>query len=221
MMLMEQLRSIKKELGLEKDDKSALVQRWESVLLIIPKSGTGAVWNNVYESEHLTRALTLTHPTCCSGSRRGGTPWFSPHPCHPCHPYYPCHPCHHACCSGSRRGGTPRRRWRRWRSATSWPMSWSRCLGWSRWVVQLSPGATQPASAWQVGVWLGGGQQAPQLKLVLVFVCVQGVAQGEFLAWVHMEVEQRPATPPVKPTPPLSTSLPFPPLPPPCTSGKP
>lgn len=27
MMLMEQLRSIKKELGLEKDDKSALVQR--------------------------------------------------------------------------------------------------------------------------------------------------------------------------------------------------
>lgn len=27
MMLMEQLRSIKKELGLEKDDKSALLQR--------------------------------------------------------------------------------------------------------------------------------------------------------------------------------------------------
>lgn len=28
MLLMEQLKSIKRELGLEKDDKSALVQRW-------------------------------------------------------------------------------------------------------------------------------------------------------------------------------------------------
>jgi Lon-like ATP-dependent protease len=28
MLLMEQLKSIKKELGLERDDKSALLQRW-------------------------------------------------------------------------------------------------------------------------------------------------------------------------------------------------
>ena len=35
MMLMEQLRSIKKELGLEKDDKSALVQRCVSVSVCV------------------------------------------------------------------------------------------------------------------------------------------------------------------------------------------
>ena len=34
--LMEQLRSIKKELGLEKDDKSALLQRWG---LLAPADG--------------------------------------------------------------------------------------------------------------------------------------------------------------------------------------
>lgn len=33
--LMEQLRSIKKELGLEKDDKSALLQRCAPVLLLL------------------------------------------------------------------------------------------------------------------------------------------------------------------------------------------
>ena len=34
--LMEQLRSIKKELGLEKDDKSALLQRCASIIIMLP-----------------------------------------------------------------------------------------------------------------------------------------------------------------------------------------
>lgn len=41
MLLMEQLKSIKKELGLEKDDKSAVIQRWVRFRVRVGLAGAG------------------------------------------------------------------------------------------------------------------------------------------------------------------------------------
>lgn len=81
MILMEQLKSIKRELGLEKDDKAALISRWG--LFVHGVHNVLSVHVQGYVSLH----ALIVHAQ--SGTRLG--------PRTPCRPAPP----------GSRRGGSP------------------------------------------------------------------------------------------------------------------